>query len=150
MKNMLLLLPVGLGLAMVACDEPGFVSAGVTTTRTGYYDDGGADFYYVDRTPYSRSYGPLVHRDNRYYYRRSGALVIYDRPTRRWHDSDRNVRKYRHDRREDPRDRREDLRDRREDLRDRRQDRRDDLQDRLDDRQDDVEDRRDDWRDRRI
>lgn len=126
MKNALLFLPVALGLGLAGCDEVGFISGSVTTSRTGYYGND-SDFYFVDRTPYSRSYGPLVYRNDRYYYRRGRSLVTYDRPVRRWRDSDRHVREYRnYDRRD----------------RDRRNYDDDDDEDRRDDR-------RGDWRDRR-
>lgn len=125
MKKLIFLLPVAFGLALAACDEPGYVSV---ESRGGYYDDGGADFYYAGRSPYSRNYGPLVYRDNGYYYRNNGRFVIYDQPTRVYRSSDANVRVYsrdndrRYDRRRD--DRRYDDRDR-NDFRDRRVDSRD-------------------------
>lgn len=145
-KKLFLLLPVALGFAFVACDEPGFVSV---ESRGGYYADD-ADFYYVDRTPYSRNYGPLVYRNNGYYYRRSGSYVAYDRPTRGWRSSDARVREIRrdqhdrHDRRHHDGDARDDRDDRFDDRRD---DRRDRFDDRRDDRRDDIRDQRDDVRD---
>ena len=49
--------------------------------RSGYHSGGEADFYYTSGRPYSRSYGPLVQREGRYYYSRGGSSVVYDRPT---------------------------------------------------------------------
>jgi hypothetical protein len=49
----------------------------------GYYgpDSYGpaVDFYFEGDHPYSRDYGPLVFRDNHYYYSRGGNYVVYDR-----------------------------------------------------------------------
>ncbi len=55
--------------------------------RPGYHGDTSVDFYYSSGRPYSRSYGPLVMRDNRYYYSRGGSYVVYDRPTRGYRDT---------------------------------------------------------------
>lgn len=141
MNKLIFLLPVAFSLALAACDEPGFVSV---ESRGGYYDDGGADFYYAGRSPYSRNYGPLIYRDDRYYYRNGGRLVIYDQPTRRWRSNDANVRVYRRDDRNDRwRDRRDRYRDDRDDRDyrdDRRDDRRDSARDRLDDSRDSARD----------
>ena len=124
-KHYFLLLLAAIGFAFAGCDEL-FVAG---QTRSGYYDDN-VDFYYTGQSPYSRQYGPLVYRDNRYYYRRAGGLVIYDRPTYAYSQRGRSIR---HERREDYRDRR----DRRDDRHDRWDDRRDHDRDRGDYRRDD-------------
>lgn len=80
MKPRFLLLPLLAGSLLL--------SGCIIEDRYGYYDDRPAyhgsrsvDFYYTSGRPYSRSYGPLVMRDNRYYYSRGGGYVVYDRPT---------------------------------------------------------------------
>lgn len=79
MKKLILILPALLAaVLMTSCVEDGYA----------YHDDGPAysgsnsvDFYYTSGRPYSRSYGPLEYRDDRYYYSRGGRYVTYDRPT---------------------------------------------------------------------
>ena len=64
MKKLILILPALLAaVLMTSCVEDGYA----------YHDDGPAysgsnsvDFYYTSGRPYSRSYGPLEYRDDRY------------------------------------------------------------------------------------
>jgi hypothetical protein len=43
-----------------------------------YGPSGEIDFYYVGGRPYSRYYGPLIFRDNNYYFNSGGSLGSYD------------------------------------------------------------------------
>jgi hypothetical protein len=91
MKKLLLLCPAIIAaLAFTSCTED----------RYGSYDDepavyGGrsasVDFYYTSGRPYSRSYGPLYYRDDRYYYSRGGGYVAYDQPTYAYRGSDTRI-----------------------------------------------------------
>jgi hypothetical protein len=91
MKKLLLLCPAILAvLAFTSCTED----------RYGYHDDepavyGGrsasVDFHYSSGRPYSRSYGPLYYRDDRYYYSRGGSYVAYDQPTYAYRGSDTRI-----------------------------------------------------------
>lgn len=77
-KNLLILPLVALaGLLLGGCDDEPY---GYHDDRPSYRSGRTVDFYYTSGRPYSRSYGPLYHRDGRYYYSRGGSYVVYDRP----------------------------------------------------------------------
>jgi hypothetical protein len=80
MKKNLLILPcvIFAGLLVSGCDDEPY---GYSDDRPGYRSARTVDFYYTSGRPYSRSYGPLYHRDGRYYYSRGGTYVVYDQPT---------------------------------------------------------------------
>ncbi len=90
MNKLFLLLPAaGAALLLSACEEEpyyGHVYGGSAyyggpayVSGPAYYDGGGVDFYYVSGHPYSHAYGPLVYRDNNYYYGRGGSYTVYNR-----------------------------------------------------------------------
>lgn len=90
MQKLLLLLPaVAASLFLTSCADDEYYSDydrrpvyhDGYVADADYYDDGydDSDFVYVERRPYSRIYGPLVLRGDRYYYSRGGRLMIYNR-----------------------------------------------------------------------
>ena len=84
MKKFILLIPaLFAGMFLTACDEGRY---GHYDDGPGYHGDTSVDFHYSSGRPYSRSYGPLVYRDDRYYYSRGGSYVVYDRPTYAYND----------------------------------------------------------------
>lgn len=68
----------GCSLFLTGCVEETDV---VYTERPALYGAAAdVDFYYVGEVPYSRQYGMLYYRDNRYYYRQNNNFVFYSRP----------------------------------------------------------------------